>query len=635
MFVQVIPRLRLVRKLGIFDYAVPADFEKKIAKGSLVLVPFRRQIVWAVVVSVSATVFQGKKIRQIVQISPAPHLPAGFVDFLLKMSGYYAVSPALLVRFALPEFLKRRSSVLPQKMAWRHQSVIFPKSRQEEVRSWLRRIQFDGFEQYLFHYFLEQERFVLYWSLIKRALHEDRQIMIIVPEVRDIYALAATLPAAWRDELVMWHGGKNKTEAESSWRRVVDGRARIIIGTSGVVWLPLARPGLIIVDQEQDAGHKQSDHNPRFAVHDVARERARQERFPLIFTSHWPGVVTFSQLKSQLVIRPQKVSESLPLSLINLTDEFTSGSFHFLTGRLLERVRMVLSRPGSRVFFFFNKKGFARRIYCRDCSTLVSCPGCAAAALLLGSGQQATELICHACVRSFPIPTSCVRCGGTHLVQKGFGVRKIAHDLEKIFPDQTPLCLDKESSVVDNGTSRLIVGTEFAVSRIDWSTIDTMVFLSADDFPFSQSWASTEAWTATLSYLLLMARSFGGRQVIVQSFDPEQWWLRFLLAGDYDSFQQKETEVRRQFIFPPQVEMIRILCYAENQEKSHNIRKQVEDRLNTLIDHKEVSLFIGQGVQAQGKKFFSTLLLKSKKPLLLDFSWLPETCFLDRNPLTI
>jgi len=64
------------------------------------------------------------------------------------------------------------------------------------------------------------------------------------------------------------------------------------LGSRSAVFLPLKKPGLIIVDREEDLSYKEES-APRYHARQVAIMRANLEKFPVILASGAPSLESY------------------------------------------------------------------------------------------------------------------------------------------------------------------------------------------------------------------------------------------------------------------------------------------------------------------------------------------------------
>ena len=89
--------------------------------------------------------------------------------------------------------------------------------------------------------------------------------------------------------IIAFHSGLTDKQRLQGWLEAANGSAHIVIGTRSAVFTPLARPGLIVVDEEHDDSYKQQD-GFRYSGRDVAVYRARQLDIPILLGSATPSL---------------------------------------------------------------------------------------------------------------------------------------------------------------------------------------------------------------------------------------------------------------------------------------------------------------------------------------------------------
>ena len=93
----------------------------------------------------------------------------------------------------------------------------------------------------------------VYLRTIAAVIERNEQALVLVPEIALTPQLIARFRARFDTPLAVLHSNLSDGERLAAWRSAGDGRARIVIGTRSAVFSPLARAGLIVVDEEHDA----------------------------------------------------------------------------------------------------------------------------------------------------------------------------------------------------------------------------------------------------------------------------------------------------------------------------------------------------------------------------------------------
>ena len=113
----------------------------------------------------------------------------------------------------------------------------------------------------------------------------------------------------------------------------------------------------------------------------------------------------------------------------------------FLSEELLEKMRALLAEE-KKILLFFNRRGSAKTLICRDCGYQCVCPRCDIALNIHTSPKR--RLLCHHCSLEEPLPTRCPKCHGADLAPIGFGIQKIEESLNAIFPDEAIVRIDSD-----------------------------------------------------------------------------------------------------------------------------------------------------------------------------------------------
>lgn len=132
----------------------------------------------------------------------------------------------------------------------------------------------DGFRQQpvqLLHGVTGSGKTEVYTHLIARALAQGDQVLFLVPEISLTTQLSDRLRKVFGRRLLVYHSKFSDSERVDIWRRFLSGNEPLVVlGVRSSVFLPFARLGLVIVDEEHESSFKQYDPAPRYNARDAA-----------------------------------------------------------------------------------------------------------------------------------------------------------------------------------------------------------------------------------------------------------------------------------------------------------------------------------------------------------------------------
>ena len=129
----------------------------------------------------------------------------------------------------------------------------------------------------------------VYGNLLRRAMDEGSQALVLVPEIALAQRLEDNLRSEFGDRLLSFNSSKSVAVRRDMSDRLRNGEPMIVLGTRSSVFLPFRRLGLILVDDEHDASYKQ-DSTPRYNARDMASMLAAIHRSRLLLASSSPSL---------------------------------------------------------------------------------------------------------------------------------------------------------------------------------------------------------------------------------------------------------------------------------------------------------------------------------------------------------
>jgi primosomal protein N' (replication factor Y) len=414
----------------------------------------------------------------------------------------------------------------------------------------------------------------VYLQLADRIRHAGRSVLILVPEIALTPVLAGAVRRRFGSRVAIQHSGLSDGERHDQWHRIRRGDVDVVIGTRSAVFVPLARLGLLVVDEEHDTSYKQEE-TPRYHGRDVAVMRGKFSDALVVLGSATPSMESFFNAahdRYALVTMRRRVMDR-PLArvrIVNMRDEFADeGPDVILSRPLREALQARLARREQAVILL-NRRGYAAAVVCRECATTMDCPNCSVS-LTVHTGRGVWRARCHYCNYGRIVPKQCPNCSGRFLERVGFGTERVEAEVAALFPEARVGRVDRDTvrrrgALPDllNRFARhdldVLVGTQMIAKGHDFPQVTLVGVISAD---VGLGLADFRAAERTFQLLTQVAGRAGrGEQegeAIVQTLFPGHYSIRLATQQDYGAFFDKEIEFRRSMRYPPVVAMINVV----------------------------------------------------------------------------
>src|SRR5256714_11389487 len=137
----------------------------------------------------------------------------------------------------------------------------------------------------------------VYFEAVARTLERGRQALIMLPEIALTSQFMDRFTARFGCTPVEWHSALSPGERARAWRAAANGEARVIVGARSALFLPFKDLGLIVVDEEHDAGFKQED-RVHYQARDMAVVRGSLGKFAVVLSSATPSIESHVNARS-------------------------------------------------------------------------------------------------------------------------------------------------------------------------------------------------------------------------------------------------------------------------------------------------------------------------------------------------
>ena len=436
----------------------------------------------------------------------------------------------------------------------------------------------------------------VYLTLIASALAAGRTAVFLVPEISLTPQMLRQLRERFGTKAAILHSGLSAGEKFDEWWRLRTGEARIAVGARSAVFAPLENIGIIVLDEEHDGSYR-SETAPRYETAAVARMRAEYNGCKLVLGSATPSVESYRRAQEgeyNLIELPERINRR-PLPEVTIADmrrEVRRGNDSPFSAALRGELEDCLAR-GNQAILFLNRRGYAQSVICRECGYVAKCEQCDVS---LTYHSEENCLKCHYCGAAYKMLTACPECGGTRLSYAGSGTQKVAGALQKLYPQARILRMDADTTAGKEGHLRILrrfaaheadilVGTQMVAKGHDFPSVTLVGILDADmSLHFSDYRSNERTFQLITQVAGRSGRAEEAGKVVLQTYDPGNYILRFAVNYDYAGFYRHEIALRQATAFPPFAVIVRIMARGEEEAKVAETLKAVYLALKKIYD---------------------------------------------------
>jgi primosomal protein N' (replication factor Y) len=620
--------------------------DTELAPGQIVQVPLgRRQSLGVVTAAdVPAPAFATKAVTSVLELAP---LPVHLLKLADWMAEYYYSSPKAVWQTLLPAGITRKRRA-PKAVA---NSFVLPKPDHEltdEQAAALAQISGGGATTYLVQGVTGSGKTRLYIELATRQLQQGRSAIVLVPEIALTPQLLALFEASFPGRIIAYHSGLTEAQKHLAWQRALDTEeAVVVIGPRSGLLLPLASPGLIVIDECHETSYKQ-EQNPRYHAIAVAAKLAHLAGAKLVLGSATPGLseVYAAEAGRIELIKLTKRVAGRPLpqtTIVDLRRREERGPSTFLSPKLIAALSETLT-VGRQSLLFINRRGTASSQICNNCGEVTLCPTCH---LPLTFHADRMQLVCHLCnFRAAPAAT-CPQCGLAELRFLGGGTKRIEADITKLFPEARLARLDKDSAtpkmlpqLYEDLHARkidILIGTQMIAKGLDLPGLDTVGVISADQLLHMPDFTSAERTFQLLAQVAGRAgRSDVPGRVIIQTRTPDHPAIQAAARHDFWTFAEAELAGRKLLGYPPHRFLLKLSFSHQDQAAVITTCQELYDRLKQNPGVSVLGPAPAFHERAGGKYTWQVVAKAARRGVLLEIARsLPPTWKTDLDPINL
>lgn len=439
----------------------------------------------------------------------------------------------------------------------------------------------------------------VYLQAIRATLARGRTAIVLVPEISLTPQTVERFKnrfAAQPDMVAVLHSHLSEGERHDEWHKLHSGRAQIVIGARSAIFAPLAKLGLIVVDEEHETSYKQEE-APRYHARDVAVVRAKLEKCAVVLGTATPSLESYynaTRGKYLLSNLTQRVDEC-QMPLMRIVDLRQERRKEKPAAILSEKLRSAISdrlTKKEQTILFLNRRGFSTSLLCSNCGKARECPNCSVA---LTFHRTNARLSCHLCGHSAAVPKRCPECGENALIYAGFGTEKVEANVSAIFPQAVVRRMDADSMTRKDayretlqafraGKIDILVGTQMIAKGLHFPNVTLVGIINAD---LALHLPDFRAGERTFQLLTQVAGRAGRGEepgeVFVQTYTPFSPSIQFARHHDFAGYFEQELEFRERCDFPPFKHAVLITVRSEHEARASFSAETLARRLSEAL----------------------------------------------------
>lgn len=461
------------------------------------------------------------------------------------------------------------------------------------------------YRSFLMHGVTGSGKTQVYIEAVARIRHNNRQAIVLVPEIALTGQIVARFKAHFGDDVVVIHSKLSVAERYDAWQKLRSNQAGIAVGARSAVFAPITDLGLIIIDEEHEFTYKQEE-SPRYHARQVAEIRARLANAVLIQGSATPSIETYYKAllgKLTLLKMEKRIDGSdLPeVTIVDMREELRLGRRNVLSLSMQQLLSKTVEN-GEQAILLLNRRGYATFILCRECGHVLECEHCSSTLVYHAAGNT---LRCHYCQTSHNVPDICPACGSRYIRYFGTGTQKLEEELLKLWPNIRVVRMDQDTTSRKMAHSRILtdfaagkydilLGTQMVAKGHDIKNVTAVGIISADTTLNLPDFRAAER---TFS-LLTQAAGRAGRgskpgKVVIQTYNPDHYAVAAGAVQDYPSFYNTEIIHRKELFYPPFSQIVKLTITANEETMARSQAEEISLQLKTSLVSEPYTEVIG------------------------------------------
>ncbi|CAL4319098.1 Primosomal protein N' [Buchnera aphidicola (Thelaxes suberi)] len=409
-----------------------------------------------------------------------------------------------------------------------------------------------------------------YTFLFCHYFNNGLTILLLVPSIETsfVYNLISLFRKNYNINIELYDNKISIQKKISVWNYSNSLGPKIIIATKIGIFLPLRSLGLIIIYQDYSMLNNPLQNKFIFNEVQVALQRSKQEKIPLIFTSSSLSLFckkkildrSYKQIKFNYLLE-NNYNKQNKINIQNNIFDFTYGrSIGIYSINLIKKINYHINNKSSVLLILEEKNNFFKVLKCNNCLQFFRCIYCNQ---YYKFHNYYNELMCCYCLKTIHVPEYCNYCGFFSYSTSFFDMRIAKEYMNEVFPHVPIVELSNKTTFTKMkyffnsdyylhfNTSTIILSYANYANKYFIKDVSLIAFLSIDKYLYANNFRSLEQFGKLYqSILFSLGHNNLNLEVIVQSSKTNSLLFALLEKG-YDFFLKLLLNFRKKYKLPP------------------------------------------------------------------------------------
>lgn len=436
----------------------------------------------------------------------------------------------------------------------------------------------------------ESEQFESIYQMINMYQKKNQTIVIVVPEILSSYRISNLIRKKTGLSVGVINSSLSSGELLDEFYAIRENQYTVFVTTPNGALFPYQNVGVfILLNVESDNYY--NDQSPRYNLKKVMIEYGKCIGARAVLISFIPSIMDYTYgLQNHYEIIENTNEENINIEVVDLKKELRSGNNNPISHSLHTAI-LKDAQEKKITMMIVNNKVYSTYVQCRNCGNTIVCPRCK---ISLQYNKKNNVLICPSCSYRISFNNECEICHGSEFKMGGVGMEQVQEILNREYPS-LKIKIFKESSYneyyqtmseIEEGELNIIITSSVLSNNIDTDTLGTIAILNLDSVSKTAMYDANERAYSMLAQAKMRISHLERSKMIIQTYNPEDDFLKDFLTTDYHGFLKNELSMRKILKNEPFYYINRIIVKGKYEtifKEANSIKKSLQDMLGSQV----------------------------------------------------